>query len=59
MQAALDAITEGAKGDGNLLGLAVDAVEKGATVGEVSDAMETVFGRHTAMLAALLSQLPG
>jgi methylmalonyl-CoA mutase len=48
VQAALEAITAGAKGDGNLLGLAVDAVEKGATVGEVSDAMEAVFGRHTA-----------
>ncbi|MFK7743328.1 MAG: methylmalonyl-CoA mutase [Planctomycetota bacterium] len=48
VQAALQAITDGAKGSGNLLGLAVDAVEKGATVGEVSDAMEAVFGRHTA-----------
>ncbi|MFT4840617.1 MAG: methylmalonyl-CoA mutase [Candidatus Azotimanducaceae bacterium] len=48
VQTALEAITAGAKGDGNLLGLAVDAVEKGATVGEVSDAMEAVFGRHTA-----------
>jgi len=46
--AALEAITAGARGDGNLLGLAVDAVRKGATVGEVSDAMEAVFGRHTA-----------
>ena len=45
---ALAAITEGARGDGNLLGLAVDAVRLGATVGEVSDAMEAVFGRHTA-----------
>ena len=45
---ALSAITEGARGDGNLLGLAVDAVRLGATVGEVSDAMEEVFGRHTA-----------
>jgi methylmalonyl-CoA mutase len=48
VQEALAAITAGAKGDGNLLGLAVDAVEKGATVGEVSNAMEAVFGRHTA-----------
>jgi methylmalonyl-CoA mutase len=46
--AALAAITAGARGDGNLLALAVDAVEKGATVGEVSMAMEEVFGRHQA-----------
>ena len=45
---ALTAITDGARSDGNLLGLAVDAVRLGATVGEVSQAMETVFGRHTA-----------
>ena len=48
VRAALAAITEGARGDGNLLGLAVDAVRLGATVGEVSDAMEEVFGRHKA-----------
>jgi methylmalonyl-CoA mutase len=45
---ALDALTEGAKSDANLLALAVDAVSQGATVGEVSDALEAVFGRHTA-----------
>ena len=48
VQAALGALTEGARGDGNLLGLAVAAVRIGSTVGEVSDAMEGVFGRHTA-----------
>ncbi|MCB9876728.1 MAG: methylmalonyl-CoA mutase [Planctomycetes bacterium] len=48
VQRALAAITDGARGDGNLLGLAVAAVRLGATVGEVSMAMETVFGRHTA-----------
>ncbi len=46
--AALAAITAAARGDGNLLALAIDAVEKGATVGEVSAAMEVVFGRHAA-----------
>jgi methylmalonyl-CoA mutase len=46
--AALAAITAGARGDGNLLGLAVTAVQAGATVGEVSMAMEVVFGRHSA-----------
>ncbi len=48
VQRALAAITAGARGDGNLLALAIDAVKLGATVGEVSTAMEMVFGRHTA-----------
>ena len=48
VQQALAAITAGARGSGNLLELAVHAVQVGATVGEVSMAMETVFGRHTA-----------
>ena len=39
-QAALDALTEGARGDGNLLALAVEAARARATVGEISDAME-------------------
>jgi methylmalonyl-CoA mutase len=46
--AALAALTEGAKGGGNLLALAVDAARARATVGEISDAMEAVFGRHRA-----------
>ena len=48
VQQALAAITAGARGSGNLLELAVTAVQLGATVGEVSMAMEVVFGRHTA-----------
>ncbi len=48
-QTALAALTEGARGDANLLALSIDAVRAGATVGEVSDAMETVFGRHHAV----------
>ena len=48
VQQALAAITTGARGEGNLLELAVTAVQLGATVGEVSMAMEVVFGRHTA-----------
>ena len=47
-QAALDALTAGAKGEGNLLALAVDAARARATVGEISDAMEEAFGRHRA-----------
>ena len=46
--AALEALTEGARGSGNLLALAVDAARARATLGEISDAMEAVFGRHKA-----------
>ena len=46
--AALDALTEGARGSGNVLALAVEAARARATLGEISDAMEAVFGRHTA-----------
>ncbi len=45
-QAALDALTEGAKGDGNLLALAVECARQDATLGEISAAMETAFGRY-------------
>ena len=45
-QAALKALTAGAKGDGNLLALAVDAARQRASLGEISSAMETVFGRY-------------
>ncbi|MGZ4784218.1 MAG: methylmalonyl-CoA mutase [Acidimicrobiales bacterium] len=47
-KAALAALTEGARGDGNLLALAIEAARARATVGEISDAMEDVFGRHRA-----------
>jgi methylmalonyl-CoA mutase len=47
--AALDAITQAAKtGQGNLLERAVAAAQAMATVGEISDAMEKVWGRHRA-----------
>jgi methylmalonyl-CoA mutase len=49
VDAALDALTHCAKtGDGNLLALAIDAGRAKATVGEISDALEKVFGRHRA-----------
>ncbi len=49
VQAALAAITEAAQtGNGNLLDLAIKAVRLRATVGEVSDALEQVYGRHRA-----------
>ena len=45
-QAALEALRAGAAGNGNLLALAVDAARERATLGEISAAMEAVFGRH-------------
>lgn len=46
---SLEAIRKcAASGEGNLLDLAVDAARKRATLGEISDAMEAVFGRHKA-----------
>ncbi|MBO6637212.1 MAG: methylmalonyl-CoA mutase [Roseitalea sp.] len=48
-EAALSAMTEASKsGGGNLLELAVEAARQRATVGEISRAMETAFGRHVA-----------
>lgn len=49
VQASLDALTKCAEsGDGNLLDLSIDAARNRCTVGEISDAMEKVFGRHLA-----------
>ncbi|RYF14903.1 MAG: methylmalonyl-CoA mutase [Comamonadaceae bacterium] len=49
VHAALEALTAAARsGQGNLLELAIQAVRLRATVGEVSDALEKVFGRHRA-----------
>ncbi|MBL8334798.1 MAG: cobalamin-dependent protein, partial [Rubrivivax sp.] len=47
--AALAALTDAARsGQGNLLALAIEAIRARATVGEVSDALEQVYGRHRA-----------
>ncbi len=47
----LQKLTECAKtGDGNLLALAVDAARERATLGEISDALEEVFGRYKAQI---------
>ncbi|PZR23298.1 MAG: methylmalonyl-CoA mutase [Flavobacterium psychrophilum] len=44
-------LTESAKsGEGNLLELAVDAARNRATLGEISDALETIFGRYKAQI---------
>jgi hypothetical protein len=49
VQAALDGLTASAEsGQGNLLDLSIQAIRLRATVGEVSDALEKVFGRHRA-----------
>lgn len=49
VQAALDALTAAAEsGEGNLLALSIDAVRLRATVGEISDALEKIYGRHRA-----------
>ncbi len=45
-RAALDALREGAKGSENLLALAVECARARATLGEISSAMEDVFGRY-------------
>jgi methylmalonyl-CoA mutase len=45
---ALDALTEAARGDGNLLAACVEAARARASLGEMSDALEVVFGRYTA-----------
>ena len=47
-QACLEAITKAAAGNGNLLEVAIAAAKARATVGEISDAMEKVFGRYVA-----------
>ncbi len=47
---SLEDLTESAKsGEGNLLDLAVKAARNRATLGEISDALETIFGRHKAV----------
>lgn len=49
-QQILDAITECCRTkEGNLLALAIEASRARATVGEISDAMEKIFGRHVAV----------
>lgn len=49
VQAALEALTAAAhSGQGNLLALSIEAIRLRATVGEVSDALEKVYGRHRA-----------
>ncbi|GAB3851707.1 methylmalonyl-CoA mutase [Nocardioides maradonensis] len=54
VEAALQALTNAAdRGEGNLLDLAVDAARHKATVGEISDALEKVYGRHQAVIRTI------
>ena len=54
VEMALNHITECAKtGNGNLLELAILAAQKRATLGEISFAMEKVFGRHKAHIQSV------
>lgn len=54
VEAALNAITKSAESkEGNLLELAVDAARKRASLGEISMAMEKVFGRHQATIRSI------
>ena len=53
-RAALDAITDACRnGTGNLLELSVAAARARATLGEISDAMERVWGRHKATIRSI------
>jgi len=53
VETALDALTQAARGDGNLLEFAIRAARAGATVGEMSYALEKVFGRHVAQIQTI------
>jgi len=51
---ALDALTAAARsGEGNLLALAIEAARARASVGEISDALETVYSRHRATIRSI------
>jgi len=53
VRSALDALTAAAGGDGNLLERSIDAARAMATVGEISDALEAVYGRHSATIRTI------
>jgi methylmalonyl-CoA mutase len=50
---ALQALTAAAEGDGNLLELSIEATRARATVGEISDALEEVFGPYRANIRTI------
>jgi methylmalonyl-CoA mutase len=53
VDAALAELAKAAEGDGNLLELAINAARANATVGEISDALEKVWGRHQAEIRTI------
>ena len=53
VERSLAAVRNGAAGNGNLLVLAIDAARARATVGEISDALESVFGRYRAEIRSV------
>jgi methylmalonyl-CoA mutase len=53
VDAALAELSGAADGEGNLLALAIDAARAKATVGEISDALEKVWGRHAAEIRTI------
>jgi methylmalonyl-CoA mutase len=53
VDAALAELTRAAGAEGNLLALAIDAARAKATVGEISDALEKVWGRHQAEIRTI------
>ena len=55
VEAALGALTDAARtGAGNLLALSIEATRARATVGEISDALEAVYGRHRAATQSVI-----
>jgi methylmalonyl-CoA mutase len=60
LRAALGALTHSAEtGQGNLLALALDAARARASVGEISDALEKVWGRHEAVIRSITGVYSG
>ncbi|MFK8039473.1 MAG: methylmalonyl-CoA mutase [Crocinitomicaceae bacterium] len=53
VQLALKSLEKGAKGNDNLLALAIDCARKRASLGEISDAMEKHFGRYQATIRSI------
>jgi methylmalonyl-CoA mutase len=54
VQAALEALTSSAaSGEGNLLALAIDAARKRASLGEISFALEKIYGRYKAVIRSI------
>ncbi|MGB8506688.1 methylmalonyl-CoA mutase [Mycobacterium sp.] len=53
VKAALQELSRAAAGDDNLLESSIDAARAKATVGEISDALEKVYGRHAAEIRTI------